>query len=135
MASRVYIWIRSSVSLQICQTKHQSSLFCDYNISFSCLSHSFPTFVFFFASIHTMHFSIIPICLALFGVATAQNQFSSPKGGVENEFSQTWFEGDTMNIEWYGEWKGTGAGADVVDLWVTWFHSPAFSQLILRMFP
>jgi len=82
-----------------------------------------------------MHFSIIPICLALVSVATAQNQFSSPKGGVENEWSQTWFEGDTMDIAWYGGWKGTGAGADVVDLWVTWFQSPTFSQLILRTFP
>jgi hypothetical protein len=83
----------------------------------------------------TMRFSIIPICLTLVGVATAQLQFSSPKSGVENEFSQTWFEGDTMDIAWYGDWRGTGDGADVVDLWVTWFTNPAFSQLILRMFP
>jgi hypothetical protein len=83
----------------------------------------------------TMRFSIIPICLTLLGVTTAQLQFSSPKSGVENEFSQTWFEGDTMDIAWYGDWRGTGDGADVVDLWVTWFTNPAFSQLILRMFP
>ncbi|KAF2798159.1 hypothetical protein K505DRAFT_414574 [Melanomma pulvis-pyrius CBS 109.77] len=74
--------------------------------------------------------SIIWIWSAFLGVACAQNQFTDPHGGVNNEWSQTWSVGDTMRISWKEDWEGAGDSPDQVDLWITWFTNDAFSQLI-----
>lgn len=68
--------------------------------------------------------------VALVALSPVQSTFVEPKSDVE-DYSQSWKIGDTMNIQWSGGWSGiNGPQPDRVDLFITWFKSDAYSQLL-----
>jgi hypothetical protein len=68
------------------------------------------------------------ICLA--GLSLGDNQFTEPDGRL-NDREQTYTVGDTMNIKWVAGWIGTDEQPEFVDLFITWFGSDSYSELLL----
>jgi hypothetical protein len=64
-------------------------------------------------------------------VAIVQSQFFVPDGTKE-DFSESWTVGEVMTILWSKGWYGIGEELSSADLWITWFDSDAYSQLLLR---
>lgn len=76
--------------------------------------------------------SILALILACsVWVAVVQCQFFSPDGTKE-DFSESWTVGEIMAIAWSKGWYGIGEELSSADLWITWFDSDAYSQLLLR---
>jgi hypothetical protein len=74
---------------------------------------------------------VIAVFLAWFvHAATAQYQFLVPDG-EQSDYSESWTVGSTMEISWSKGWHGVGKELDSADLWITWFRSDSYSQLLL----
>lgn len=61
----------------------------------------------------------------MLGACFAQLQFNNPKPNVE-DLSEVWTVGDTIDISW----KAGDNLMDRADLWITWFRSDAYYQLL-----
>ncbi|KAF2497993.1 hypothetical protein BU16DRAFT_331484 [Lophium mytilinum] len=66
---------------------------------------------------------------SIVGVCLGQFQFLNPDGN-QDDFSQTFSNGDVIDIKWNKTWKGVGAALKTADLWITWFDESSFSQLL-----
>jgi hypothetical protein len=64
-------------------------------------------------------------------VAIVRSQFFVPDGTKE-DFSESWTVGEVLTIMWSKGWYGIGEELSSADLWITWFDSDAYSQLLLR---
>ncbi|KAF2678282.1 hypothetical protein K458DRAFT_423225 [Lentithecium fluviatile CBS 122367] len=56
--------------------------------------------------------------------------FEQPDGRL-NDFEQTFTVGDTLGIKWKAGWEGSETQPDFVDLFVCWFDSDSYSQLLI----
>ncbi|ORY11908.1 hypothetical protein BCR34DRAFT_587591 [Clohesyomyces aquaticus] len=73
------------------------------------------------------------ICVALgclLSVVSAQYQFILPNPNI-TDLTEHWKVGETIKIQWQGGWHGVGDDPGKTDLWISWFRSNAFSQLLL----
>ncbi|KAF2710015.1 hypothetical protein K504DRAFT_533027 [Pleomassaria siparia CBS 279.74] len=74
----------------------------------------------------------LALCLFTFIPYTlAQSQFLVPDGSVR-DLSESWTVGETMEISWSKVWSGVGDASEAADLWITWFTSDSYSQLLLK---
>jgi hypothetical protein len=62
--------------------------------------------------------------------AMAQYQFLVPDS-AQDDLSESWTVGSTMEISWSKGWHGVGKELESADLWITWFRSDSYSQLLL----
>lgn len=69
-------------------------------------------------------------CWWIDAVYARNNQFTEPDGELD-DFAQNYTVGDTMNIKWLAGWWGSETQPDSVDLFVSWFKSDSYSQLLL----
>ncbi|KAF2798187.1 hypothetical protein K505DRAFT_371903 [Melanomma pulvis-pyrius CBS 109.77] len=69
--------------------------------------------------------------LCLLSIASAQYQFLVPSGSV-SDFTESWTVGKVMEISWQKGWHGVGDELSSADLWITWFRSDSYSQLLLE---
>jgi hypothetical protein len=61
---------------------------------------------------------------------TAGIMFEAPDGRL-NDFEETFTLGDTLGIKWKAGWEGSDEQPDFVDLFVTWYQSDSYSQLLI----
>lgn len=66
----------------------------------------------------------------LTGVSLGETQFTEPDGRLK-DLEQKFTVGDTLNIKWIAGWVGTGEQPDFVDLFITWFGSDSYSELLI----
>jgi hypothetical protein len=64
------------------------------------------------------------------GLSQGDGQFTEPDGRL-NDLEQKFTVGDTLNIEWVAGWIGSGEQPDFVDLFITWFDSDSYSELLI----
>ena len=79
-----------------------------------------------FDSMHVLRF----ILACFVHAVTAQYQFLVPDG-AQTDLSESWTVGSTMEISWSKGWQGVGEELESADLWITWFRSDSYSQLLL----
>jgi hypothetical protein len=56
--------------------------------------------------------------------------FQEPDGRL-GDFDQTYTLGETLGIKWKAGWEGSDTQPDFVDLFVTWYKSDSYSQLLI----
>ncbi|KAF1952536.1 hypothetical protein CC80DRAFT_176470 [Byssothecium circinans] len=80
----------------------------------------------------TMRSFILALCgvVGVWAAENTNNQFNEPDGSLD-DMSQAYKIGDTLNIRWNAGWWGSDKQPDHVDLFVCWFKSDSYSDLIL----
>jgi len=73
---------------------------------------------------------LVFILVCFVHAVTAQYQFLVPDG-AQTDLSESWTVGSTMEISWSKGWQGVGKELESADLWITWFRSDSYSQLLL----